>query len=169
MWVTSAAHYAPRFHLQMPRCHDHGRTVSPCFSSNRVHSLALWRPAKDQDRKTTDRKKQTETHEQKLHRERKRRTKQREQKRIKKTERELDVEEKTRKARDTFGKGILISFPPTRPQTQPNQTHKQKGKQRKKRKTEREREIKKEEVELERRWRGSREHKKKGRRQRKRG
>jgi hypothetical protein len=71
------------------------------------------------------------------------------------------VEEKTRKAKETFGKGILISFPPTRPLTQPNQTHNQKGKQRKKRKTEREREIKKEEVELERRGRGSREHKKK--------
>jgi len=48
-----------------------------------------------------------------------------------------------RKARETFGKGILISFPPTRPQTQPNQTHNQKGKQRKKRKTERERSRKK--------------------------
>jgi len=48
MWVTSptsAAHYPPRFHLQMPRCHDqpscNGRTVSPCFSSNRDKQSAF--------------------------------------------------------------------------------------------------------------------------------
>jgi len=37
---------------------------------------------------------------------------------------------KTRKARETFGKGIPISFPQTRLQTQPNQTHKQRIKRR---------------------------------------
>ena len=48
MWVTSptsAAYYPPRFHLQMPRCHDqpscNGRTVSPCFSSNRDKQSAF--------------------------------------------------------------------------------------------------------------------------------
>jgi len=73
MWVTSptsAAHYPPRFHLQMPRCHDqpscNGRTVSPCFSSNRDKQSAFSgfikareRPGQENHRQEKNRRRHT--------------------------------------------------------------------------------------------------------------
>ena len=178
MWVTSptsAAYYPPRFHLQMPRCHDqpscNGRTVSPCFSSNRDKQSAFSgfikareRPGQENHRQEkTDGDTRTETTPRTKKASETERTKGEEQGIKKNREKTGDGGENTKGQRNFWqGNSYFLSSEQTTDSAKSNAQPK--GETKKKRKTQRERDQE-EEVEQERRERGSREHKKKGRRQ----
>ncbi|KAI5605505.1 hypothetical protein BDE02_01G356900 [Populus trichocarpa] len=160
----------------MPRCHDqqscNGRTVSPCFSSNRDKQSAFSgfikareRPGQENHRQeNTDGDTRTETTPRTKKANETERTKGEEQGIKKKNRERTGGGGENTKDQRNFWQGNSYFFSSDQTTDSAKSNAQPKGETKKKRKTQRERDQE-EEVEQERRERGSREHKKKGRRQ----